>query len=526
MRIVNLTLFTLLVLSEASTQNIFHPELSGLFDSNNAPFYFGVASGDPQEDGVVLWSKIIPENIEPQQISWEVATDTLMQNVVSSGSVMTDASSAFTVKVNIDGLEPGTTYFYRFKHKNAFSPTGRTKTSKTEDPDQLRFAVVSCADYQSGYFNAFGDIARRNDLDAVIHLGDYIYEYGSWRRGRKRMLKNQYRSHIPDKECTTLKDYRTRYGQYRLDPQLKEAHRLHPFIVIWDDHEIANNASIEGPGNNRQKAEEWEQRKAEARQAYFEWLPIRENPEKSIIRKFSFGNLAELWMLDGRLEGRSAQAKGINDPALQSPDRFMLGEAQTAWLLNGIKESRASWKIIGNQVIFSPLNDSKVFSRTPSIGMDRWDGYPVERQRIFDFFYENNLKDIVVITGDVHTSWAFELTSEPSNPGVYDKKTGKGVIGAEFTTPSVTSFNFDEIVPKFITWEAKRRFKKKKNNPHLRYLDLNRHGYLTLTLTKEYAQADWFYIKKRDRIDERVKKKATRYLELGGQSLEKCQPSD
>ena len=519
MRIIHLTLFCLFLFSNTWSQEIFYPQLNNLFEPALAPFYFGVASGDPHSDDVVIWTKIFTENTDPQKVAWEVATDTLMKNVVKSSTVETDISSAFTVKVDVNGLNPGTTYFYRFKHETSYSPTGRTRTAKSGEPKLLRFAVVSCADYQSGYYNAFGHIAQRNDLDAVIHLGDYIYEYGPWRRGRKRMLKNQYRSHIPDKECTSLEDYRTRYGQYRLDPQLQEAHRLHPFIVIWDDHEIANNAYTSGNGGHQSSDKEWERRKDAARQAYFEWLPIRENPEKNIIRKFSYGDLAELWMLDERLENRSPQAKGIDDPELQSPERHMLGEAQKEWLLDGIKNSTASWKIIGNQVIFSPLNDSKVFSRRPSIRMDRWDGYPVERQQIFDFFYENDLKNIVVITGDVHTSWAFELTGDPSNPAVYDRKTGKGVIGAEFTTPSITSFNFDEVVPKFITWEAKRRFKKKKNNPHLRYLDLNHHGYLTLTLTPERAQADWFFVKRKDRVDDRVKKKATRYLELDGHLL-------
>ena len=228
-----------------------------------------------------------------------------------------------------------------------------------------------------------------------------------------------------------------------------------------------------------------------------------------------------MWMLDGRLEGRSPHAKGPGDPALASPDRHMLGTEQTDWLLNGIQQSRARWKIIGNQVIFSPLNDSKVFDRRPSIAMDRWDGYPAERQRIFDFFYQNNLNNIIVITGDVHTSWAFELTSSPKDPAVYNRKTGKGVIGAEFVTPSVSSFNFDEVVPKIVSAEAKRRFKKKKNNPHLRYLDLNRHGYMTLTLTPEKALAEWFFVKRKDRPDERVKRKAGRFIENGGNRVGK-----
>jgi alkaline phosphatase D len=265
----------------------------------------------------------------------------------------------------------------------------------------------------------------------------------------------------------------------------------------------------------------WETQKATAKQAYFEWMPIRENPERSIIRSFSFGKLAELWMLDGRLEGRSVQAKGPNDPQLNDPNRHMLGSKQTDWLLNGMKNSEARWKVVGNQVVFSQLNDSKVFDRRPSVRMDRWDGYPAERQHIFDFIYKNDLKNIVVVTGDVHTSWAFELTGSPADPNVYNRKTGKGVVGAEFVTPSVTSFNFDEIVPKIVGAEARRRFKKKKNNPHLRYVDLNHHGYLLLTLTPEKAQSDWYFVKRKDRVDDRVRLCASRHIMFDGVKVER-----
>ncbi|MCB0519785.1 MAG: alkaline phosphatase D family protein [Lewinellaceae bacterium] len=519
MRVFFPVVLFLLLSSQSISQDLFYPELRPLYNEALAPFYFGVASGDPLPEAVVIWTKIIPKSAGSQSVGWEMATDSLMQHVAQSGTTSTDSTSAFTVKVDVPSLSPGTIYFYRFKYKDKYSPIGRTKTAPSGDPSMLRLAIVSCADYQGGYYNAFEDIAKRNDLDAVVHLGDYIYEYGVWRGGRKRMMKNRVREHIPDKTCTTLKDYRTRYGQYRLDQQLCEAHRLQPFIVIWDDHEIANNTSVNGPDG--QDGPEWEQRKAAAKQAYFEWMPIRENPERSIVRKFTYGSLAELWMLDGRLAGRSPQAKGIDDPDLPSTQRHMLGEAQTEWLLKGINNSTAKWKIIGNQVIFSHLNDSKVFDRRPEIRMDRWDGYPAEQQHILDFFAENNLKNIIVVTGDVHTSWAFDLTADPSNPEIYDRKTGKGVFGAEFTTPSVTSFNFDEVVPKIISAEAKRRFKKKKNNPHLRYLDLNNHGYLLLTLTPEKAQADWYFVKTKKRVDDRVKCKASRFLLYNGNMVRK-----
>lgn len=520
MKSIRLLVFLLSFLpsvAELRAQEWFYPELKALAAPELSPFDFGVASGDPLPDAVVIWTKLYLDSKNPELVTWEMATDTLLQNLVQTGEQYTYGTSAFTVKVDVRGLDPGTTYFYRFKHGNKYSPIGRTKTA-SQKGDVLRMAVVSCADYGGGYYNAFGHIAKQKNLDAVLHLGDYIYEYGSWRGGPKRMQKRRYRDHIPDKVCTELRDYRTRYGQYRLDAQLRECHRLQPFIVIWDDHEIANNATKDGPEVSNG---DWETRKAVAKQAYFEWMPIRENAEQSIIRSFTFGNLAELWMLDGRLAGRSKQAKGPDDPALNSPDRHMLGTAQTEWLLNGMKRSQARWKIVGNQVVFSQFNDSKVFDRRPSVRMDRWDGYPAERQHIFDFINENDLKNIVVVTGDVHTSWAFDLTATPFDPKTYDCKTGKGVVGAEFVSPSVTSFNFDEAVPKIIVREAKRRFKKKKNNPHLRYVDLNNHGYLLLSLTPEKAQADWYFVKRKDRVDDRVRLCASRHILFNGNKVEK-----
>ncbi len=520
MKIPVLLSFLLLSLfSKIHAQELYYPELEAYIDQSLAPFSFGVASGDPLPDGVVIWTKLYLKNNSRQMVEWEVALDTAMQKTVQSGAVMTDTSSAFTVKVEVNNLQSGATYFYRFKHDGRYSPIGRTRTAPSGDPRLLRLAVVSCQDFQTGYYNAYGNLARRNDLDAIVHLGDYIYEYGARVHGNRRLQKRQYRYHIPNKSCTTLEDYRTRYAQYRTDFQLQEAHRLHPFIVIWDDHEVVNDSNVKGSGSNAQGGEAWEERQSAGRQAYFEWLPIRENHERSIIRKFSYGSLAEMWMLDGRLEGRSPQAHSRLDPALESPDRTMLGDSQTDWLLEGLKNSTARWKLVGNQVIFSPMSDSRVFERRPSIALDRWDGYPAERQRIFDFLYQNNLKDILILTGDVHSSWAFELTRDPWDKNFYNRKTGEGAIGAEFVTTSISSYNIDEIAPKFLAFEAQRRFKRKKNNPHLRYVNLTAHGYMTLTLTPEKAQADWFFIKRKDRVDDRMKKKAGRFILHGEGSV-------
>ncbi len=507
--------------SSISQSQPFH-ELAKEFNPASKPFYFGVASGDPHPDGVVIWTKLVPESHAPQQVNWEIALDTAMTQIVQSGLLMTDESSAYTVKIELKGLKPGTTYFYRFNHEGHWSAIGRTKTAPQGDVGQVTFAVASCSDYTMGYFNAYGHIAARTDLDAIIHLGDYIYEYGNYKSIRNRLIRAKIRKHIPDHELQSMTDYRTRYGQYRLDPQLMEAHRLHPFIVVWDDHEFANDSYTGGAQNHQDSEGDWQDRAQIARQVYFEWLPVRENPTRSIVRSFSFGNLADLWMLDSRQEDRTRQAKGKQDPSWQSEDRHIIGREQADWLLDGIASSKAQWKVIGNQVIFTPLNDSKVFDRTPERAMDRWDGYPAERKRLFDFFYQNEIDNIIVVTGDVHTAWAFELTEHPEDRSFYDPGTGAGVIGAEFVTPSISALNFDEVIPRFLAWEAKRRFRKKSNNPHLRFLNLIHHGYLSVTFTEEKAMADWFFVRNLKEENPDLKHKTTRYiLNHGGNVLKK-----
>ncbi len=487
-------------LAAARSQGTYHPELASLVDRSLHPFCFGIASGDPLPEAVVIWTKLyLPEDTSTQAVFWEVARDEGMERTVASGWVSALAATAHTVKVDVGGLAAGTRYHYRFRWKDRLSPVGDTRTSAAGSPDTIRFAVVSCADYVRGYYNAYADIARRRDLDAVLHLGDYIYEYGNWKGVRGTGV---VRRHIPDHECRTLQDYRTRYAQYRCDPQLAAAHRHHPFIVVWDDHEIANNSHVDGT-DGQIGAAGWEERKARAIQAYFEWMPIREaGTDRQVMRRFSFGDLADLWMLDGRMEGRSPQAFGKDDPRWQDPTRTMLGSDQRTWLLDGMASSPARWKVLGNQVIFSPLNDSKVFDRRPAIAMDRWDGYPVERQLIFDSLEAARDPHVIILTGDVHTAWVFDLTADPFDNRRYDPDTGKGVLGAEFVTPSVTSFNFDEILPRPLTLEARRRFTRPSNNPHLRYVDLVRHGYLTLTLSRETARADYFYLPINRRTDE------------------------
>ncbi|MEY3052137.1 MAG: hypothetical protein RLY31_1922 [Bacteroidota bacterium] len=518
-----LLLLATAVVAARTQGTYYHPELGSLVDTSRLPFCFGIASGDPLPSAVVIWTKLyLPEDTTAQPVFWELAHDEGMERTVASGWFTALPATAYTVKVDVGGLAAGTTYHYRFRWGNRWSMVGDTRTAAAGSPDTVRFAVVSCADYVRGYYNAFADIARRRDLDAVLHLGDYIYEYGNWKGFRG---KGVVRRHIPDHTCRTLQDYRTRYAQYRCDPQLAAAHRRHPFIVVWDDHEIANNSHTDGTDGHLGDAA-WEERKAHAIQAYFEWMPIREQPAgQRVMRRFHFGELADLWMLDGRMEGRSPQAAGKDDPRWQDPDRTMLGADQRRWLLEGMDSSTARWKVWGNQVIFSPLNDSKVFDRRPAIAMDRWDGYPAERRLLFDHLETAGDPHLIVLTGDVHTSWVFDLTANPLDPGRYDPATGKGVLGAEFVTPSVSSFNFDEVLPRPLVLEARRRFTKASNNPHLRYVDLVRHGYLTLTLSRETARADYFYVPIKERTDKPANHRAAFFMSHDQPWVRKTRPS-
>ncbi|MES2621070.1 MAG: alkaline phosphatase D family protein, partial [Bacteroidota bacterium] len=250
----------------AFSQSPFDKEIETLFDPALKPFYFGVASGDPHQQDVIIWTKVWSKDKLPIAVKWEVTKDTLMQEFMGTGEVITDSNSAFTVKVLVKGLQPNTTYFYRFHTDSASSPVGRTRTAPDTAVSNLRFAVVSCSNYEHGYFNVYRLIANRNDLNAVIHLGDYIYEYGTPSKSKKLSI----RKHIPAHEILTLQDYRTRYAQYRLDKDLQEVHRLHPFITVWDDHEIANNCYRDGAGNHQEGEGDWEVRKAAAKRVYFE----------------------------------------------------------------------------------------------------------------------------------------------------------------------------------------------------------------------------------------------------------------
>lgn len=269
------------------------------FDPALKPFYHGVASGDPLPDRVILWTRITPDVDGPVQVSWVIARDPACIQVVNSGTVTTSQDKDYTVKIDASGLEANTYYYYRFSHEGKNSLIGRTKTAPTTIVNSLRFAIASCANYQQGYFNAYAHLAERNDLEAILFLGDYIYEYPAKGYGYSEKVG---REHVPSQETVTLNDYRIRYSFYRLDPDLRRVHQVHPFIGIWDDHETANDSWPGGADNHQPNEGDWEVRKQAGKKAYMEWLPIREQDSAgTIYRAFSYGSLCELYMLDTRL---------------------------------------------------------------------------------------------------------------------------------------------------------------------------------------------------------------------------------
>jgi len=436
-------------------------------------FQHGVASGDPLPDAVILWTRVTPRPgapAAPVEVTWELARDAAFMMRAGGGMVTTSADRDYTVKLDATGLTAGTTYFYRFRAGDFVSPIGRTRTAPSGGVSRMRLAIVSCSSYAHGYFHVYDKLAARLDLDAVVHLGDYIYEYANRAYGALR-------EYDPPTQIFTLSDYRRRYAHYRRDAALRAAHQQHPFIPIWDDHESVNNANPTDPEDHTQG--DWAARKAAAIQAYNEWMPLRSQMNAGQIwRKLSFGDLIDLVLLDTRLWQRAPQS---SVPAmLNDPQRQLLGADQEAWFHQQVSTSRARWKIVGQQVMMGQLPQV--------LNNDQWDGYPAARSRFFTVLRAMMVPNVVVLTGDIHTSWAMELTETPTDMMSYDPMTGRGSLATEFVVPAVTSPGFTtglaNIVGPLIRQQSR----------HVKYFDLVKRGYVILDVTPERLQAAFFYV--------------------------------
>jgi len=478
-------------------------------------FRHGVASGDPTSNSIILWTRL---SVEPAErslpVSWQIASGRDMRQKIASGHTSADASGDFTVKVDAGNLPAGRTLFYRFSASGEKSMIGRTKTLPDGTVSSLSFAVVSCANYPAGFFHVYREIANRDDLDAVLHLGDYIYEYGM---GEYATDRAQQLDRIPEPlhETLTLADYRLRHAQYKRDPDSQAMLASLPLIAVWDDHEIANDAWRGGAENHRGDEGDWAARRNAAIQAYFEWMPIRGSAAGGatrIYRDFRWGDLASLIMLDTRLIGRDPQpyiGENVNEEtilaALQDPERRLLGRAQEEWLRQSLRASTdTTWQIIGQQVMVTelktadlePLVDIDKPSTLPRERLldivrqskqsspylfDTWDGYPLARDG-FLADLEQLAANPVVLSGDLHTSLAANIC-----------RAGIGTpVTVEYMASSVTSPGFSEYLPD--KYPNAVRDGTLEINPALQYLETTARGWLCLRLTPERCTGEWHLI--------------------------------
>ncbi len=449
---------------------------------SNYPFRHGIASGDPLTDRVILWTRITPapETTDSEltlRYRWLMATDVALTQVVRSGQGQTSAQRDFTAKVDVDGLSPGQTYYYAFEVDGHWSDVGRTRTLPTGRVDHLRIAYTSCSNFAKGFFNVYKELAKRADLDVVLHLGDYIYEYAELEDCVRTGRVNE-----PLKEIRSLDEYRTRHACYKRDKDLQEVHRQHPFMVIWDDHEVANNAWVGGAEQHSDAdSGDWRQRLNGAVRAYLEWMPIRE-PDRSnmgIYRSFRFGDLVDLSMLDTRLAGRDRQADTLAER--DRNDRTLLGFEQESWFYSQLvnaQQQQITWKLMGQQVMVAQLG-----TNTMPINYDQWDGYPAARQRLFDCVRQSQVDNFVVLTGDIHSSWALELYDDPFAGGEATP------LGVEFVTPAVTSEGIANQTRASLAASSVQALL-----PHLHFVDFFYRGYVLLDITHERLQAEWWVV--------------------------------
>ncbi|WP_426568278.1 alkaline phosphatase D family protein [Streptomyces canus] len=454
------------------------------------PFTLGVASGDPLPDAVVLWTRVAPAPYEPGgglagqsvSVSWEVAQDAGFASVVRSGTTLALPDHNHTVHVDVDGLEPDRAYYYRFRTGGWISETGRTRTAPAPASAvaSLSFAAVSCQAYHDGYYTAHRHLAQ-DDVDVVFHLGDYLYEYAVNSAGGARNYTDRVLPDVFDRETVTLEEYRLRYALYKSDPDLRAAHAAHPFVVAWDDHETENNhaGAVDEHGS---PPEEFLLRRAAAYRAYWEHQPLRAaqrpvGPDMRLYRRLHWGTLAQFDVLDTR-QYRSDQAYGdgkhVPGPESDDPARSMTGAAQERWLIDGWRASEALWNVMPQQVCFSQRRLD--LAEQALMSMDAWDGYRASRDRVLAGAKSAGVENLMVLTGDVHVGYAFDIKDDFDDPA-------SRTLGTEIVTTSIASGKDGAEHP--ANWQTYLTA-----NPHLRFYD-GRRGYVRVRLDRARARADF-----------------------------------
>ncbi|WP_149826400.1 alkaline phosphatase D family protein [Streptomyces tailanensis] len=457
------------------------------------PFTLGVASGDPLPASVLLWTRLAPKPYEPDSglpaervaVHWELAHDESFRRIVRRGTATAHPEFHHTVHVEVGYLDPGRVYYYRFRTGTWISETGRTRTApgrgdKGGTASGLSFAAVSCQAYSDGYYTPYRHLAQ-DDVDIVFHLGDYLYEYAVNSVGGNRKYTDRTLPDVFNRETVTLEDYRLRYALFKSDPDLRAAHAAHPFVVTWDDHETENNYADDIPENSV-PPEEFLLRRAAAYRAYWENQPLRtpqkpSGPDMRLYRRFHWGRLAQFDILDTR-QYRSNQAYGdgwqVPGPESADPSRTMTGTTQERWLLNGWAKSDAVWNVVPQQVTFSQRRNST--SDTYKVSMDSWDGYSASRERLLAGADAAGIENLMVLTGDVHNGYAYDLKRD------FDDRSSR-TVGTELVATSVSSGGNGSDKP--ANWDTYMTA-----NPHMRFYN-GRRGYVTVALGRTSARVDF-----------------------------------
>jgi alkaline phosphatase D len=482
------------------------------------PFTLGIASGDPQPGSVVLWTRLAPAPYQPDgglpaeriDVDWEVARDPAFATVVSRGTATAHPEFHHSVHVEVAGLDPDRVHYYRFRAGTWLSETGRTRTAPEQGAvvPSVRFALTACQAYQDGYFTAYRHLAE-DDVAFVLHLGDYIYEYAVDAVGGARNYTDRTVPSLYDREAASLEDYRLRYALYKSDPDLRAAHAAHPFVVAFDDHETENNYAGSIP-ENAVPPEEFLLRRAAAYRAYWENQPLRTaqqsvGPDLQLYRRLHWGQLAQFDVLDTR-QYRSDQAYGdvahIPGPESTDPARTMTGATQERWLLDGWRSSRAVWNVVPQQVTFAQRKLD--LNPVAKVSMDAWDGYPASRRRILDGAKVAGLDNLMVLSGDVHVGYAFDLKDDFDEPS-------SRTLGTEIVATSITSGKDGSQRPG--NWDTYM-----SANPHLKFYD-GRRGYATVQLGLSRARADFKTVPYVTRPGAAISTAASFVTEVGRQGL-------
>ncbi|WP_151549478.1 MULTISPECIES: alkaline phosphatase D family protein [Corynebacterium] len=490
-------------------------------------FQHSVASGDPLPHAVIIWTRLTPtaealpgSGLGPAvEVFWEVATDETFRHIVSTGVAHTSAERDHTISVDVTGLQPATEYYYRFAYREAHSPIGRTRTAPAAGAmDPVRFAVCSCANYEAGYFRGYRHIAERDDLEFVLHLGDYTYEYETG--GYTGAFDTVVRRVQPPRRTTSLQDFRIRQGHYKKDPDLAALHARLPMICIWDDHEFSDNAYKDGQGGGAPEfGEDYQLLRRNGMQAYYEWMPVRtQEGRETIYRSFSYGSLFDLIVPDLRTFRdaalvHSGDNKDRSDPLFwahaNDSERSMLGREQFEWFSEQLANSTARWQVVGNEVMIAPMTlptglDPLLRSflqkqvglpeEGVALNTDQWDGFMAERQRIVDSIVGAGGRNVLFLTGDIHSSWANDVPLDPQ--GYRDGN--RRVAATEFVTTSISAAGaYDAVSQKIPQHEVVKNMMRVGEstltavNPWFKHIDFSRHGYMAVEITPDYAHADW-----------------------------------